>query len=45
MVALAFTSFGLAQTLGGSGFIACFTGGLTFGALVSERKEELLEPR
>jgi len=43
MPALAFAIFGLAQAAGGSGFIACFTGGMTFGALVSDHKHELLE--
>jgi NhaP-type Na+/H+ or K+/H+ antiporter len=43
IVALAFASFALAQHAGGSGFIACFTGGLAFGALVKEHKEELFE--
>ena len=42
VVALAFASFGLAQFAGGSGFIACFTGGLTFGALIREHKESVL---
>jgi NhaP-type Na+/H+ or K+/H+ antiporter len=44
IVALAFASFCLAQSAGGSGFIACFTGGLTFGALVRKKhKEAVLE--
>ena len=43
IVALAFASFTLAQSVGGSGFIACFTGGLAFGALVREHKETLFE--
>jgi NhaP-type Na+/H+ or K+/H+ antiporter len=43
VIALAMTAFGLAQAAGGSGFIACFTGGLTFGALVKTRKAELFE--
>ena len=42
IVALAFASFGLAQFAGGSGFIACFIGGLVFGALAREVKEEAL---
>ena len=41
--ALAFSCFALAQYVGGSGFIACFTGGLAFSALAPEPKHELLE--
>ena len=43
IIALAFTCFGLAQWLGGSGFIACFVGGLTFGGLTKTHKEKFLE--
>ncbi len=43
VIALAFGSFALAQAAGGSGFIACFTGGLTFGALTRRHKEAILE--
>jgi NhaP-type Na+/H+ or K+/H+ antiporter len=44
VVALAFASFALAQFAGGSGFIACFVGGLVFGALVApQHKETILE--
>ncbi|MHC4991382.1 MAG: cation:proton antiporter domain-containing protein, partial [Planctomycetota bacterium] len=43
VVALAFACFGTAQTLGGSGFIACFAGGMLFGALLKPHHEELLE--
>ena len=43
VVALAFGSFALAQFAGGSGFIACFTGGPTFGALIRAHKETILE--
>jgi NhaP-type Na+/H+ or K+/H+ antiporter len=42
VVALAMACFGVAQAAGGSGFIACFTGGLTFGGLVKSHKELLL---
>ncbi|WP_339909189.1 cation:proton antiporter [Symmachiella dynata] len=42
IIALALTCFGLAQWLGGSGFIASFVGGLTFGALTKHHKEEFL---
>ncbi len=42
VVALAFTCFGAAQALGGSGFIAAFTGGLLFGGLLKSHREELL---
>ncbi len=43
VVALAMACFGVAQAAGGSGFIACFTGGLVFGGLVKSHKEQLLE--
>lgn len=42
VVALSIVCFAVAQSLGGSGFIACFTGGLLFGALVPSHKEQLL---
>ena len=42
VVALAFTCFAAAQWLGGSGFIACFAGGLLFGGLTKQHKEEAL---
>ena len=42
VVALAVTTFALAQILGGSGFIACFAGGLLFGAMAKEHKPGLL---
>ena len=32
----------VAQWLGGSGFIACFVGGLLFGGLTKDHKEEVL---
>ncbi len=43
-VALAFTTFAAAQALGGSGFIACFVGGIAAGAMArhQEQKHELL---
>ncbi len=40
--AAAMTCFATAQFLGGSGFIACFVGGLIGGALMREHKEALL---
>ncbi len=43
VLTIALTCFGLAQALGGSGFIASFLGGLLFGAMLSSRKEPLLE--
>jgi len=43
VVAIAFASFGMAQFAGGSGFIACFTGGMTFGALTPQNKQAVLE--
>jgi len=42
VVALALACFGVAQAAGGSGFIACFLGGLTFGGLVKKHKDVLL---
>ena len=41
--ALAFSCFTLAQFVGGSGFIACFVGGLVFSARAPAQKHELLE--
>jgi len=43
VIALALACFATAQLLGGSGFIASFTGGLLFGAFVKQRREALLE--
>jgi NhaP-type Na+/H+ or K+/H+ antiporter len=43
IVAIAFACFTATQAAGGSGFIACFTGGLAFGALASERKHMVIE--
>jgi NhaP-type Na+/H+ or K+/H+ antiporter len=40
--ALAGACFAVAQAIGGSGFIACFVGGLLFGALMPEHKHERL---
>ncbi len=40
--ALAAASFAMAQAIGGSGFIACFVGGLLLGALLPEHKHERL---
>ena len=42
VVALALGCFGAAQLLGGSGFIAAFTGGLLFGVLAKQHREEFL---
>jgi NhaP-type Na+/H+ or K+/H+ antiporter len=42
IVALALTCFAAAQLLGGSGFIAAFSGGLLFGALAKEHREDFL---
>jgi sodium/hydrogen antiporter len=42
IVALAFTCFAAAQLLGGSGFIAAFSGGLLFGAIAKQHREEFL---
>jgi len=43
VVALSLACFAVAQWLGGSGFIACFVGGMTFGGTLKKRKHELLE--
>jgi len=40
--ALALTCFAAAQWLGGSGFIACFVGGILFGRLEKQHKSRLL---
>ena len=42
VVALAIVCFTVAQLLGGSGFIACFIGGLLFGAIAKSHKPPLL---
>jgi len=42
VVALALLCFAAAQALGGSGFIACFVGGLFFGWRLAEHREKLL---
>jgi NhaP-type Na+/H+ or K+/H+ antiporter len=42
VVALAFVCFAAAQLMGGSGFIASFTGGFFFGAWTKEHKHDLL---
>jgi len=43
VAALALLCFALAQWLGGSGFIACFVAGMTFGALTQKHKDSVLE--
>ena len=40
--ALAVTCFAVAQWLGGSGFIACFVGGMLFGGFEKQHKHKLL---
>jgi len=42
IVALALLCFATAQVLGGSGFIAAFSGGLLFGARAKEHRKEFL---
>jgi NhaP-type Na+/H+ or K+/H+ antiporter len=42
VAALALTCFAVAQALGGSGFIASFSGGLLFGILAKDLREEFL---
>ncbi|MFH2128095.1 MAG: cation:proton antiporter [Pseudomonadota bacterium] len=43
VVALAFTCYAVAQTLEGSGFIACFVGGLLFDIMFKGGKHKVLE--
>ncbi len=43
IISLAFSCFVIAQLLGGSGFIACFIGGMLFGKINKSRKLKLLE--
>ncbi len=43
VIALALLCFASAQVLGGSGFIACFIGGLVFGALCKKHKQQYLD--
>jgi NhaP-type Na+/H+ and K+/H+ antiporter len=43
VISLAQLCFATAQWLGGSGFIASFAGGMRFGVMIKERKEEQLE--
>jgi sodium/hydrogen antiporter len=43
IVALAFSCFTLAQIAGGSGFIACFTGGLLYSVMNRRYKHDILE--
>jgi len=42
VVALGMACFATAQSLGGSGFIAAFVGGLLFGSLAGEHREKFL---
>lgn len=44
VLALALSSFALAQTLHGSGYIAAFTGGLLFGKLAGKAAHDLVLP-
>ena len=41
IIALAFSCFSLADLFGGSGFIACFTGGFVYGAVNKKYKSNL----
>ena len=43
IISLTFSCYAIAQMLGGSGFIACFTGGMLFGKINKNRKLELIE--
>ncbi len=42
VIALAVSCFAVAQYIGGSGFIACFVGGLLFGWIAKNHKHKLL---
>jgi NhaP-type Na+/H+ or K+/H+ antiporter len=42
VIGLAVSCFATAQILGGSGFIACFAGGLLFGGIAKQHKPKLL---
>ncbi|MCL1143595.1 cation:proton antiporter [Shewanella gaetbuli] len=44
VLSLALSAFALSQELGGSGYIAAFSGGLLFGYLCQEHKHKLLLP-
>ncbi|PMG28324.1 sodium:proton antiporter [Shewanella sp. 10N.286.52.C2] len=44
VLSLALSCFAISQELGGSGYIAAFTGGLLFGHLCKETKHKLLLP-
>jgi NhaP-type Na+/H+ and K+/H+ antiporter len=41
-IALTLAIFALAELMGGSGFIACFSGGLLFGFIAKDHKEKLI---
>ena len=43
VIALSLLCFATAQWMGGSGFIAAFVGGMTFGLVARDRKEAVLE--
>lgn len=43
VISLTLFCFGAAQWFGGSGFIACFVGGLIFGALAKRHKKDYLD--
>ena len=43
VIALALLCFASAQWLGGSGFIACFVGGLLFGGMAKRDKQQFLD--
>ncbi|MEH0155240.1 cation:proton antiporter [Limibacter armeniacum] len=42
IIVLAFSMFSLAQILGGSGFIACFAGGILYSIIGQNKKEEFI---
>jgi len=44
LVALSLLAFGTAQLAGGSGFIACFVGGLVFNVIIGDKRGDILEP-
>lgn len=42
IIALVFSMYSLAAMLGGSGFIACFVGGILFGIIAKKEREQLV---
>jgi len=44
LIALSLVAFATAQLAGGSGFIACFVGGLVFNVIMGDKRGDILEP-